>query len=815
MHSKVVGFHTKTSIRTGDTVFKAGIALIPDETDQSYEFQHVYVPIIPETGIPEGLEGDKLQEWLDALPHEWVTNPTFTHFLKIDPDITKTDLELKIQEIFTPDVLTSADAFLFQRSVHDSKFVATGDKAEWEAGRKEFSKFRELMAAKHRLGDGLVLPKDVDKTLIVANANRRFSGSEGELDSKGKELDIKPGTIDIGAEAIDRALPWGVSSTAVEQSNPANGTGAITSVEVWFASNGSNVEVATFDEGASNVLSTRDSETLGSVTAGSKQTFSGLDMDVETGDYLGLYGTAGNIERTNSGGTGIWYKTGDQIPCTSETFTDYSGRIISLYGEGEEAGAETYTKTVSIDALLQATDSEQPDIDALLKATDESQPNLDVLVRKLADSISANLDILLKALSNTNTVTADALLQALGETSTVDLDSLIQQLDSSSIDVDALLQTASSVTADLDVLTKALGVTKTVALDAFVRALELSNTVDLDAKIGAAGSKAIDTDALVRALGISKTVSLSVLLQALGISETVLIDALVGKPGSQAVDIDALIKALDSNTLTLDGLLRALGVDTTVAVDALIRALVTETVTVDALLQKLGLDKTVALDLLLRGSVSETVNLDVLIQTLASQDVDLDALLKAVDTATVTIDAVVQTPGEAVASIDAYLRAVSIIETVDLDALLQASGVTTTVLLDALIYDRFEQTIDVDLLLRGESTVTPLLDAIISGAGSTTVALDAIIAQAYAGQLTFQLEVHNTDGTLVSILENAFEVSYDARVNSPHRLNFSIPVADPKSSDISVTNEIWLRNMKTNTVVRKFRIQVTSEERVT
>lgn len=147
--------------------------------------------------------------------------------------------------------------------------------------------------------------------------------------------------ITIGAPAIDRASAGAGTYTWVEQSNPANDSGTITSVEVWMFTEASAAEVATFSEGASNVLSTRDYEALGVVASGSKQTFSGLDMDVQTGDYLGFYaGGVGNIDRTDSGETGLWYyASADKIPCTDETFSSAAGYMISLYGTGATAVA--------------------------------------------------------------------------------------------------------------------------------------------------------------------------------------------------------------------------------------------------------------------------------------------------------------------------------------------------------------------------------------------------------------------------------------------------------------------------------------------
>jgi hypothetical protein len=146
--------------------------------------------------------------------------------------------------------------------------------------------------------------------------------------------------IDIGAAAVDRSLYLTVSWTRIDKNNPANADGAIDTVEIWAYSNLSDCEVATFIDEGSNVFSTRDSETIGAVTAGSKQTFSGLDMDVQAGDYIGIHSSAGNIERDNSG-DGYWYASGDYIPCSSQGFNFTADRSLSLYGTGTEGGGAT------------------------------------------------------------------------------------------------------------------------------------------------------------------------------------------------------------------------------------------------------------------------------------------------------------------------------------------------------------------------------------------------------------------------------------------------------------------------------------------
>ncbi len=144
--------------------------------------------------------------------------------------------------------------------------------------------------------------------------------------------------IDIGTAATDRSAGHSISTNPIVEENPANAAGTITSVEIWVGGASiSNVEVATFEEVATDTFTTRDSETLGTVTGGSKQTFSGLDMDVQTGDYIGTHGDSGDLEADWSGSYGMWYdpSSGDYIPCANQALTHYSPVTLSLYGEGE------------------------------------------------------------------------------------------------------------------------------------------------------------------------------------------------------------------------------------------------------------------------------------------------------------------------------------------------------------------------------------------------------------------------------------------------------------------------------------------------
>ena len=142
------------------------------------------------------------------------------------------------------------------------------------------------------------------------------------------------GEVDVGSPAINRLSTVPNLQTYVIKDNPADNSGKITSIEIWANENLSNCEVATFFVVSGDNLSTRDTHAIGSVTAGSKQTFP-VDIEVEAGDYIGIYYSDGALDMTSSGGVGYWVAYGDKIPCTNVAFDwNTSERILSLYGTG-------------------------------------------------------------------------------------------------------------------------------------------------------------------------------------------------------------------------------------------------------------------------------------------------------------------------------------------------------------------------------------------------------------------------------------------------------------------------------------------------
>lgn len=145
--------------------------------------------------------------------------------------------------------------------------------------------------------------------------------------------------IDIGSAAINRSSTGSPGGTVICFSNPANESGIIDTIQIFANVTMVNVEVATFFCVSGVNYSTRDNHTIGTVTQGATRTFSGLNIEVEAGDYIGFYFTGGKLDGDSSGSGGR-YITGDYIPCTNQP-TSFLGdtSAYSVYGSGETVAA--------------------------------------------------------------------------------------------------------------------------------------------------------------------------------------------------------------------------------------------------------------------------------------------------------------------------------------------------------------------------------------------------------------------------------------------------------------------------------------------
>jgi hypothetical protein len=250
-----------------------------------------------------------------------IVAPCLCHFVTISPDITVTDLNNIIASFFTGNVTaTIDDAMLREDSAHYiSPYMRTKTSTT------------SIKVAK------------ADEESLVQSVNSRLFGYEQKAGTlKGKAEKIESGSIDVGSGATDRGSTTNITITVFDINNAANASGSIDTAEMWLNTNGTAVELASIYLVSGTKFSTRDTESIGNVAAGSKKTFTGLTTNIVTGDYYCIYGTAGSIERDNSG-SGYYWVSGDNIPCTNTTFALTATRTISLYATGTEVASYSLT----------------------------------------------------------------------------------------------------------------------------------------------------------------------------------------------------------------------------------------------------------------------------------------------------------------------------------------------------------------------------------------------------------------------------------------------------------------------------------------
>lgn len=141
--------------------------------------------------------------------------------------------------------------------------------------------------------------------------------------------------IDIGNPAINLDKTASAGYTYITLGNPANEAGVLDTVETWAVSNLSGFKVGTFVLDGSFNANDRDYATIGNVTSGSKQTFTGLSIDVEIGDYIGCYFSGGLLEYKTSTGSGDRYKNADLFGAGSTATSLNANFYLPLYATGE------------------------------------------------------------------------------------------------------------------------------------------------------------------------------------------------------------------------------------------------------------------------------------------------------------------------------------------------------------------------------------------------------------------------------------------------------------------------------------------------
>lgn len=141
--------------------------------------------------------------------------------------------------------------------------------------------------------------------------------------------------INIGSTIENRDTAILAGYTVIEKAGPANDSGVIDSVQLWFATNAAGVYVGIFRLVSGTTYHCYAAAAIpGTVTAGSEQVFA-VSLTCATGDLIGVYSGNGTLEQSLSGGSGNVYYNGNSCVVGDErSYTAQAGRAMSAHATG-------------------------------------------------------------------------------------------------------------------------------------------------------------------------------------------------------------------------------------------------------------------------------------------------------------------------------------------------------------------------------------------------------------------------------------------------------------------------------------------------
>lgn len=149
-------------------------------------------------------------------------------------------------------------------------------------------------------------------------------------------------TIAIGSGASDYdSITAFFSYTFIDISSPSAGTGVLTSFDVWvnfILGTQTDFYWGCFYGSGTSYTNRSQSSNLSPVTVGSKQTFTGQNIAVTAGDFIGFYANYTLLEENHSNGSGVYYKSWNQFGAGAQTYTlENAAYKLALYATGMTA----------------------------------------------------------------------------------------------------------------------------------------------------------------------------------------------------------------------------------------------------------------------------------------------------------------------------------------------------------------------------------------------------------------------------------------------------------------------------------------------
>ena len=148
---------------------------------------------------------------------------------------------------------------------------------------------------------------------------------------------VLAGATDVGQTLTADGSGYGAGLTLLNIGNPASATFSCTNVKIYMVAGGStdNVKVGSFF-GADATWENRDYAELGSIATGEEVEVTGLSIDFQSGDVIGMFDTGGYqpIEADVTGGDDVRYLAGDQFGAGEQSsYTRLANDALYLYCE--------------------------------------------------------------------------------------------------------------------------------------------------------------------------------------------------------------------------------------------------------------------------------------------------------------------------------------------------------------------------------------------------------------------------------------------------------------------------------------------------
>ena len=110
---------------------------------------------------------------LALIPTHKELNPAICHFITIDPETTRKELEAKVRETFDADTLSQLDNLL-----SDVEWL---DATRWRVKETSLRQAVQLMNTSAKRGSGGIVPYSTDTKQLIEEVNARFAGMEVEV----------------------------------------------------------------------------------------------------------------------------------------------------------------------------------------------------------------------------------------------------------------------------------------------------------------------------------------------------------------------------------------------------------------------------------------------------------------------------------------------------------------------------------------------------------------------------------------------------------------------------------------------------------